>query len=475
MMTIFYQGKPHGYIASQNINHKKNQTKVISTLDIRADELFQFELEQSKDLLLIEASYNGKNYAFLLVDIGQKELLLHQYNSLGQKLTTSQFPIGSNMVNLCTEHVANNNHYTGRNRFLHHLESDEGFLLMYPSVEPSSSTYYIHKISSDSAATQSYPYKKESPIYDAIYLGSSRSALYFSFQINGKYQKQFTCDILSLFKKDMTANYELNQPSSQDIQFFPYKLFSSANSDTITLIGHYFENKLDMIEYFYSGYALWKLEPLGDITSERYLSFQKDISSLSFEKDNQSKDFGYLLTQEIIKSEDNAIRIIVEGYKKIIDGASMGYSMMNMRYMNTYLRVKTTDIVILELDDEFRFRRSTTIDKKTNTIQLSVNPDLSVVDAGKFFNQFGFFDYIYTEQREGNAYTIYYRNFGNFMNRGTEYEVGKMEFEHNRYDIHTILKQPNTSSTFFFPNQNNQLMIAEWIRKKKKIYFEFKK
>jgi len=461
-----------GYIASVNNEYKKNNHKILSILDIKANLLFQVEFVNSANFYLIETAYNGIDYAFLFLDASKKQLNLQIYNADGKFIREINKSLSTEDIEYFIARITHNNNYTGFNQFVQEIGT-HGFLLILNSVEQNLNTCQIFKLNVDSSQDKYYTFMTESPIYETNYLGRSKNQVYFSFEINGSKEGSFFTECIALNILSFESVFEIKQMKDQDYFFFPKIALTSDTSDRVKLVGYFFEAEKNMEKEFYDGFAFWDLEPKGDFKNEKYLSFQKDINDLKFKKDNQGKDLGFLFLQNIIYDGQSSVYLICEGYQKVAQSAAIGISVMGMGTMYDYTRVKTYDVVLSRFDLDFNYKGSQIIEKTGNTIQLSNRFNQPIFEVGKIYNRYGLFDYIGTEV-DSDHFEIYFKNFRLDAMSGSNYKIGRFTKNSNgSVDFKTIEKLPNTAETYILPNVNGRVLFAEKI--KKTIYFDFKK
>lgn len=462
-----------GYVSSVNLEHKKSTSKSISILDINADIIFQIEIENKPNYYLVETAFNGQHYAFLFLDVVTRRLELKLYDANGKLVREFPRTLTNKDIEYFLAHVTHNNNYTGYNQFLQEL-NQHGFLLMLHSVESNLNTCQIFKISADSSQEKFYTFMSEGPIYEANFLGRSKSQIYLSFEIDGKMKGQFFTECLGINIESFQSVFEIKQLKDQDYFFFPKIALTNDTSDKVKLVGYFFEAEKNMENDFYDGFAFWDLEEKGDFKNEKYISFQRDINDLKFKKDNQGKDLGFLFLQNIVMDGSSSIFLISEGYQKVAQGSAIGITVMGgMGMVNDYTRVKTYDLTLSKFDSDFNYQGTQIIEKPGNTIQLSYNFNQPIFEIGKIYNRYGLFDYLGAELDKENL-RIYFKNFRLDALSGGNYKVGRYSrTKLGAVDYVNIEKLPNTSETYILPNVKGRVLFAEKI--KKTIYFDFKK
>jgi hypothetical protein len=461
-----------GYVSSVNNEYKKEFTKIISILDIKADLLLQLELTNSSNFYLIETAFNGQHYALLFLDVSKRQLSLRIYDRKGILLKETPKNLSAPDIEYFLAHITHNNNYTGYNQFLQEI-GDRGFILILHSIEENLNICQIYKMDVDSSQDKGYTFMTEGPIYETNYLGKSKNQAYFSFEIDGTKKGTFFTECIALNLETFKSEFEIKQMKDQDYFFFPKIALTSDTSDHVKLVGYFFEAEKNMEHDFYDGFAFWDLEPKGDFKNEKYISFQRDINDLKFKKDNQGKDLGYLFIQNIISDGKNSIYLISEGYQKVAQSAAIGVSVMGMGTINDYTRVRTYDIALSKFDLDFQYKGTQIIEKPGNAIQLSYRFNQPIFELGKIYNRYGLFDYLGTEVKD-DKFEIYFKSFKLEGLSGGNFKIGRFTKNTNgTVDYVNIEKQPNTTETYILPNVNGRVLFAEKI--KKKIYFDFKK
>jgi hypothetical protein len=86
----------------------------------------------------------------------------------------------------------------------------------------------------------------ERPIYEANYLGRSKSQIYLSFEIDGSKKGTIFHRVCRPQCRVVQSVFEIKQLKDQDYFFFPKLALTNDTSDQVKLVGYFFEAEKNM-------------------------------------------------------------------------------------------------------------------------------------------------------------------------------------------------------------------------------------
>jgi hypothetical protein len=476
--AIAHQDEIIGYNVAVKVKSKKESFLSINLLDRNADIISKITIQDANELYIIETSSNGNFFAVLLLNIPERKLQTRIYNLKGKEVNLFEKSLDERSLRFFTSKINQSTASYGKNKFLHEIDT-QGFFLMYTLLEENLYTCNIFKIDSNSKSERFYTYMSDVPIFDAKFLGSKQKLLLFSFEKVGKDKNSFTADIIGVGMDNFDQQFEIKQNEKSDRVFIPNSLVSGLASRNSVIDGRFYFTNNEMINQYHDGIGLWEISPSGELITESYSSFQKDFIDLKFNSGNKSSEVGYLFPHKSIGTADGKIYIVSEGYKKVSDGVAMMQPSFGMMgggyYSNDFTKIKTTDIVISEFRPNLKYRSSGVFEKKSNTMSLDFYEANSIYRVGDIFNRNGLFDFLFAETDKVNGViNIYFKDYNRNSSGGIKMKVTKLIISKNDIASFTFEKQPNTSETYFLPLNYGNLMIMEYINRRKTMYFDIR-
>lgn len=476
--AISHEDEIIGYSVSIKIKNKKESILSINLLDKNADLLSKIDIENADDTYIIETSSNGALFAILILNTSEKKLQTRIYNMQGAQVHLFEKILDERSLRFFTSKISQSTASFGKNKYLHEI-GDQGFFLMYNLLEENLYTCNIYKLDSNSKSERFYTYMSEAPIFDAKYLGKKDQVLYFSFEKAGKEKQSFTADIIGIGITNFEQQIEITQTEKTERVFIPNSIVSGLKGVNPIIDGRFYFSNHEMINQYHDGVGLWEISPSGELINESYSSFQQDFNDLKFNANNKSSEVGYLFPHKSIGTPEGKIYIISEGYKKVADGTSIMQPTFGMMgggfYTIEFTKVRSTDIVISEFKPNLKYRSSGVFGKKSNTMELGFYEANSIYRIGDIFNRNGLFDYLFTEyDKDHESINFYFKDYNRNLSSGTNMKVTKVSILKNDITSYTFEKKPNTSETYFLPLNYGNLMIMEYINRRKTMYFDIR-
>lgn len=476
--AITYRDEIMGYQVSLKVKNKKEDFLSINLLDKNADVLARMDIENGSQYYIVETAFNGNLFAILFLNMKDKKLETRMYTMKGQEVSKFERVLGDNDIRFFTSKISQASASLGANKYLHEIDS-QGFFLMYTTQEENLYSCNVYKLDSNPKSERFYTYMTDVPIYDAKYLGRKDGQLYFSFEKKGKNPNAFTADIISVHMHSMDQAFEITQAAMAEKVFIPNSIIKGLEGKYPVIDGRFYQANHPMFNEYHDGVALWEVSPTGVVMNESYTYFQEDFKDLKFNQKNKSSEVGYLFPHKSIGTPEGKIFLISEGYKKVADAPGMMAPSFGMwggyYYSAEYTRIKTSDLVITEFRQNLKYRSSGIFEKKSNTTELGFYEANSIYRIGDIFNRNGLFDFLFVENdiKRGHI-NVYFRDYSRSNSSGGLYKITKLTISKEDIHTHTFEKRPNTSETYFLPLSFGNLMIMEYISRKKTMYFDIR-
>lgn len=476
--AISYNGQTIGYQVAIKVKSKKENFLSINLLNQDADVIARIDIPNADPLHIVETSFNGKLFAILFLNTAERKLEARMYDMKGSQVNQFERQLNERDMRFFTSKISAASASLGSNKFLHELDSN-GFFLMYNNLEENLYSCNIYRIDSNAKSERFYTYMADVPIYDAKFLGRKKNLLYFSFEKKGKTNASFTADVIALDIRDFDQEFEITQNEKLSHVFIPNSLVVGLESENAVLDGRFFYSNQEMLHQYHDGVGLWEISPTGVLLNESYSSFRDDFKDLKFNDKNKSSEVGYLFPHKSIGTPDGKIYMISEGYKIVSNGMGMmtpTFGMWGgMYYTADYTRIRTTDLVITEFRTDLRYRSSGIFEKKSNTMELGFYEANSIYRIGDIFNRNGLFDFLFVENDVVKSkFYIYFKDYNRNYTAGSHFKITRIGISKNDIESYTFEKSPNTSETYFLPRNYGNLMIMEYINRKKTMYFDIR-
>lgn len=479
--AIQHRNKTIGYNIIFRVENKQSNKLFINLLDLNAELISRYELDQANGVHVIESAYNGSELAILFLNTGAKKIELKLFDANSHIIRSFDQSLNENEVQFFIGRISQTHASRGQNTFLHELDT-LGFALMYNTIEENLYTTNIFKLHHDSTNDRFYHYMSDRPIFESKFLGRKHRQLYFSFEKAGSKKGSLAADIVALGELSFEPIFDISQDDKNKQLFIPIEEVKGSTSKNLIVHGRYYDDVVNIRNPYHDGIGLWEIDEKGKLVKENYIGFRSGFKDLKFNANNKSSELGFIYTHAALRTIEGMIFLVSEGYKKAADeGGISGFDVWTgvmggpMYFDNVrYLKIKTSDILISVFDSNFNYQQSYQHEKKSNTSTIEYFNYNSIYQIGQIFNRIGELDFLYAEiDSKDEIINVHYRDYNRGNNR--LYKINRLTISDKDPTISIIEKLPNTSETIFLPRGFGRMTIMEYIARKKTLYFEFRK
>lgn len=471
------------FYVSDKVDRKTNEY-TLQILDQNLQKIKSIVFEDDKNIQILESSYNGNSIMFLFYNRSEKYLEYRTYGFDGKQKSTYTREIDKRTKQLI-ETTYGTKSEEGSNEALFSV-NNVGYTTVYPVKEGKYISYEVNFFFSNSRKQWSYEAaeEQEDKMASAVYLGATDSIILFEVLKKKKFNSQTQRSwILGLNIFNGKKVFEM-PTDGEEANFYPMNISRINGSRNFLLMGTYYEPEGKISKDASSGLASWKMTPEGNVLVKKYNPWDGDISKyLPANAKGKVQDVGYIYFHKILQTEDGNFFAIGEGYKRVLDGVGIASNIlksmsghMKANEASANFKLKITDMVMLQFNENFDVQDARIIDKNSNSLVFAagygfLTPHLMALIA-KSYRQF---DYAFTKTDKEHSYfyfgyTDYVKtdDFKGLTFNSVKYEEGKITTD-----------QINLSSkarwVSIFPAKTGYIAILEYFKKEKKLEFHFEK
>ena len=475
--SILQQGQIKGYFFFYQTDKIDRHTNAYSLqiLDENLNKVKEISMEDSKDIELLEAAYNGDALSFLFCNRKDKNYETRIYGLDGKmKFTYSRAMDRDNeaflklYANPAADGYANQEVFSVDNK---------GFITILPIENSKKNSYEVEYNSSIANKQWVYtPEESEEKYIRASYLASTDSLIILEVtKKKGRYSGSPTVFVVGLNFETKKKAFEIEE-GRDNYLFVPEYCTKLVADGRLMLIGPYF-NKTDNISKDFSlGIGIYTVGNDGKIISKTYNNWSQDIGKyLPTNEKGKIDDVGYLFFHNIIQASDGNLFVVGEGYKRVADALGIANGILSAKPIGGYSKLKITDMVIMEFGQDFKIKGATIQEKHHSFFHSDAVDMVSQHLLALVIKAYGGFDYAFTtSDKDVNSFSVCYRNYERTSDyKGQTFEI--LRYNGTKFVNDKIQLSSKATHMKVLPAKPGFVLIMEYYKKEKKIDLRMEK
>jgi hypothetical protein len=468
---LFYQ--------SDKVDKHTNEY-TLQILDENVNKVKEIKFTDSKNIQLLESSYNGSDIMFMFYDTDQKLMDYRTYGMDGKQKFSYQQPIDKKSKTYIDQILARNTEET-QSKNLYGIE-DQGFITYLPIREGKQYTYEIHYYETDKKKQWTYNPEDAERVASPQFLGYSDSVVVFEVLKKAKVMSnKMESWLLGIYLHNGKKAFEF-ETDREKYNFYPMNVASLRNKNEFMLMGPYYDKDDRVVKDKSLGLGVWVMNNQGKIVNAKYNSWESDISKyLKIDARGRVDELGYIYFHKILQTEDGKIFAIGEGYKRVASALGIGLTVLNAAAggyngANSTTKMKVTDMVMLQFDSKFDVQNAQIFDKNSNSIEM-IGADFTSAPLLAFMIKYVYngFDYAFSQtDKSHSTFTVGYTD----NVRSKEYKgltFNAISYYNNKITTDKINLKTSSSSMRILPAKTGSVMILEYFKKDKRLDMHLEK
>jgi hypothetical protein len=455
---------------------KRTNEYTLQILDANLNKLKDVKFQDSKNIALLESSYNGSSILFMFYDSDQKMLDYRLYTTDGAKSFSYSKPLDKRSDAYFKQALSQTGDDEGsENQNIFDIEG-KGFVAITPLRENKNYTYEVNFYASDKKRSWTFNPIEEGKFAQAQYLGANDSIAVIEVLSKDKLMsKEMESSLVGINLSNGRKAFEIRTRDGKN-QLYPMNITTMKGSSEFLLIGPYFEGDDRVLQDKSDGLGIWLMNNKGKIVKSKYASWEKDLSKfVKLDRKGRVDGLGYVYFHNIVQTEDGKIFAIGEGYKKAASAGGIAMSVLTQSYNSNVTKLVVTDMLMLELNEKFELTNASIYEKNNNNFNLNgadfANPHTLALVA----KAFGAFDYAYTQMGKNKA---------SFVSSYTDYERSKdykgltfnsISYYNGKLTTDKINLKTSASNLHLLPAKPGFVLIMEYFKKDKRLDLRLEK
>lgn len=443
----------------------------LQILDENLTKIKDVRFTDSKDVFLLEASFNENSLLFEFYDTKEKTIHYRAYDFTGTETNSYQRDLDQKSATYFAQAINSSNKEETENATLFPV-GNRGFISLISIRDDGDYTFEVNYYGTDKKQQWSFVPESEYKVDLPQYLGCSDSVAIF---LVGKRKSMLSAKVfvellgINLFTGKQVFEYETGE--KEKYNFLPMNVATVEGKPGFALTGLYFNQGDNFVKDKSLGIGIWVMNNKGEIVSSKYDSWETELAKfLPVNSKGKIDDVGYLYVHKIVSTADNKIFAIAEGYKQQASAFGITSTILSGGRGTSVVKLKITDFALLEYDKDFNLKNATIYDKGDNNPEMPSGTDfMGPQSMAAFAKMLGYFDYNFTQiSNDHSSFVVGYKDYvkedgykGGTFNTIT-YAGGQITTD--KINLKTEAK-----SLIVLPGKTGSVVILEYYRKQKKI------
>jgi hypothetical protein len=456
---------------------KKNYEYTLQILDENLNKVKDIRFTDSKSVTLQEATFNGRNLMFAFFDKDQKLLDYRSYAFDGRQAVSYQRELDKKSIKYMEEKMGENADES-QNSTLFAVEGS-GFISCIPLREDGQYTYEVNFYNGEKRSQWTYNPETGDKFEQVQYLGSSDSVAVFQVTrkkslFSGKYESW----LLGISLAKGNTVFEFQTENKDKFNFMPMNVATISGQDGFVLSGPYFNPDDNVLKDKSLGMGIWVMNNRGQILHSKYSSWDTDLSKyLPVNSKGKLDDIGYLFIHKVVRTSDDKIFAIAEGYKQQASAFGIASTVLTRGRGTSTVKLKITDMIALEFDKSFSLKNATVYKKNSNNVEFPGGFDFMGPQTMAMMAKYNYdaFDYEYTQiSSDRSSYVVGYKDYV----KEDGYKGGtfnSISYYNGKFTTDKINLKSSASDLKVLPGKTGSVVILEYYKKDKRMEMRLEK
>jgi hypothetical protein len=455
---------------------KHTSEYTLQLLDQNLNRVKNIKFQDSKELFLLESAFNGNSLAFLFRNDDAQTLDMKVYDLEGKLKYTYSNGFDKRTEDLMKQYAAFRTE-DGMNKNVFDV-GEQGYVSVMPLRDGSQRTYEMDFFSSKSRRQWTYVPDDQDKFSSATYMGCTDSLIILEVLKKARlFGGGVTSHLVGINFVTRKKQFELEQTDTSDTKILPDYVGPIEGSGNLMVVGAYNgKDQKSLLSDYGQGLAFYEITTTGKIVNRTLNSWANDFGKyLPVNSGGKIDKVGYLCIHKVIRTPDNKVFIVGEGYKREASAGKIAATALG--FYSGVSKIEVTDMVMMQFDERLRVTGATIYDKKNNAAALPGNAaDINSQHMlAMFMKMVGAFDYEFTTADQDNSnFTVCYSDY----ERSSEYHgqtFNAIHYDGQKLNTDKIELKTKASVMRIFPAKPGSVMILEYFKKEKRLDLRLEK
>jgi len=457
---------------------KRTNEYTLQILDQNLNKVKDIKFQDSKEVSLLEAAYNGSTLGFLFKNEDTKTLDMKIYDLDGKLKYSYSRGYDKKTEDLMKQYQTMHTD-EGMNQNVFDLGTN-GFASVLPLREGKNRTYEVDFYSSINKKQWTYTPMDEERFAQAEMLGSTDSMVILTVMKKSRaLSGQVTAHLVGLNFVTRKKEFEIDAEAGEQ-KFMPSSV-KQLKDGKIMVLGAYYDKEANIAKDASLGMAIFEIDGKGKILKKTLNTWAGDFAKyLPTNSKGKIDNVGYLYVHRMIQTPDGKTFLVGEGYKRNANAGGIALTVLAAAAGGGtsagVTKIVVTDMVVMELNSDYKVTNATIYDKTQNTAEASTMSDYNSQHAiAMYLKAMGAFDYEFTVSNADNSnFAICYNDYV----KSKEYKgqtFNAIRYNGTKFSTDKIELKSKASSLRVFPGKSGFIMILEYYKKDKRLEMRLEK
>ncbi len=476
--TIIENEQIKGYyffFQSDKIDRKTNEY-TLQVVDENLNKIKDIKFNDSKEIVLMESSYNGTSIVFVFYDDDQNSLDYRLYNLDGKQSFTYSKILDKKSERYFKQVRLQQDDEETENQNVYDIPN-KGFVSVTAIREDKNYTYDVNFYASGKRKTWTYNPLENGKFTGAEYLGANDSIVVLEVLSREKLMsKESESTLVGLNIENGKKVFEIRtQDGSHGL--YPMNISTTKGSSEFLIIGPYYAAGERVLQDRTEGLGIWLMNNKGKIVKSKYMSWAKDLAKyVKVDDKGRVEDMGWIYFHKLMQTEDGKIFAVGEGYKKVADGVGIAMNVLTRSYTSGVTKLKITDLMMLELSKNFELTSAKIYSKNSNSFSLSTGSDFVTPHTlALVAKTYGAFDYTFTQMgQDKSSFVSGYVDYEKSKNyKGSTFNT--ISYYDGKITNDKINLKTEATSIRIMPAKPGSVLLIEYFKKAKRLDMRMEK
>lgn len=474
---IIDQDQIRGYFffyLSDKVDKKTNEY-TLSIVDENLKKIKEIKMQDGKEVSLLEAAYNGSAINFTFFNDKENTLEYRSYKTDGKMAFSYTRELDKKSEKYFKAAYVNKADEDNENKTVNDIPG-KGFISITPIREDKTYTYDVNFYSSEKRKTWNFNPTEEGKITAGDFLGATDSVVIIETMQRAHLMSGKTESGLVGLNIETGKQMFNIQTVDKQYELAPMNVTPLQSGSGFLVMGPYYNNGDDVAKAKSQGLAIWQMSSQGKILRSKYLSWQRDLGKfMNVDQRGKLDDIGWLYIHKLVQTSNGKFFVVGEGYKRVADALGIAATALSGSYRGNTTKLKITDMVVLQLNDQFALEDAKVYEKNANNFSLEGGDFASPHTLAIMAKNWGYFDYEYTMMTpDHNGFTASYTDYERSKGyKGTTFNT--ISFYDNKLHQDKIQLKSEASTMRIMAGKSGYVLVSEYFKKKKTLEVRLEK
>ena len=457
---------------------RKNNEYLLQILDANLNVVGSKKIIDSKNIVLLEATYNGQSIMMKFFDRREKSVDYRNYDQNAELVYKKTRKLDRRWELALYNNAGTQEEITNttlfpvlNNGFVEYATKKEkkmGYEIKYfPNSKEEKAWTKGSSSESKEHETATFIGANENIILSQI---TKQKSLFNTKSISYYLQARDTKTAKRIFNKELTdSRYELAVLNAY---------LKEDGSEEIAVLGQFYPKGSSTVKSKSLGLFSFVYDKEGKILHKNFAQWVKDIGEFVAVNDKgKIEDVGYVYFHEIVQTADGKIYAIGETFRRT--ASALGIASVALGGGGSVTKIVIEDIAIFEFSSTFELQGVQFFEKSKNHAELGDGGDFTrIMVLARMLDAYGWFDYSFTQRSsDNNEFLVGYVDYEKNKNTKNQLIFGAIARADGEYSIDKIPIKVGFwgAKQRIFPAKPGYVMFTEYNRKEKKLDMHLEK